>query len=36
MNLAIRSIESQIGHGDTFHNDRHHDLKADLCWSISR
>lgn len=30
MNLAIRGIEGQIGHGDTFHNDRHPDLKADF------
>ena len=30
MNLAIRGIDSgQIAHGDTFHNDRHPDLKAD-------
>jgi len=29
MNLAIRGIEAQIAHGDTFHNDRHPDLKAD-------
>ena len=29
MNLAIRSIEGQIAHGDTFHNDLHPDLKAD-------
>jgi type I restriction-modification system DNA methylase subunit len=29
MNLAIRGIEGQISHGDTFHNDRHPDLKAD-------
>ncbi len=29
MNLAIRGIEGQISHGDTFHNDRHTDLKAD-------
>ena len=29
MNLAIRSIEGQIAHGDSFHNDRHPDLKAD-------
>ena len=29
MNLAIRGIEGQIAHGDTFHNDRHLDLKAD-------
>lgn len=30
MNLAIRSIEGQIAHGDTFHNDRFPDLKADF------
>ena len=30
MNLAIRGIDGQIAHGDTFHNDRHPDLKADL------
>jgi len=29
MNLAIRGIDAQIAHGDTFHNDRHSDLKAD-------
>ena len=29
MNLAIRGVEGQIAHGDTFHNDRHPDLKAD-------
>ena len=29
MNLAIRGIEGQIAHGDTFHNDRHPALKAD-------
>ena len=29
MNLAIRGIDAQIAHGDTFHNDRHPDLKAD-------
>lgn len=29
MNLAIRGIEGQIAHGDTFHNDRFPDLKAD-------
>ena len=28
MNLAIRGIEGQIAHGDSFHNDRHPDLKA--------
>lgn len=31
MNLAIRGIESkQIAQGDSFHNDRHKDLKADF------
>jgi type I restriction enzyme M protein len=31
MNLAIRGIDSgQIARGDTFHNDRHPDLKADF------
>ena len=30
MNLAIRGIEGQIEHGDSFHNDRHPDLKADF------
>lgn len=30
MNLAIRGIEAQIAHGDTFHNDRHPDLRADF------
>src|ERR1700730_15542379 len=29
MNLAIRCIDAQIGHGDSFHNDQHPDLKAD-------
>jgi type I restriction enzyme M protein len=29
MNLAIRGIDAQIGHGDSFHNDRNPDLKAD-------
>ncbi|MDI6694676.1 MAG: class I SAM-dependent DNA methyltransferase [Anaerolineales bacterium] len=29
MNLAIRGIEGQIVQGDTFHNDRFPDLKAD-------
>jgi type I restriction enzyme M protein len=29
VNLAIRGIDAQIAHGDTFHNDRHPDLKAD-------
>ncbi len=30
MNLAIRGIDAQIEHGDSFHNDRHPDLKADF------
>ena len=30
MNLAIRGIGGQIAQGDTFHNDRHPDLKADF------
>ena len=30
MNLAIRGIEGLIAHGDSFHNDRHPDLKADF------
>ena len=30
MNLALRGIDGQIGHGNTFHNDRHPDLKADF------
>jgi type I restriction enzyme M protein len=29
MNLAIRGIDGQIAHGDTFHNDGYPDLKAD-------
>lgn len=29
MNLAIRGIDAQIAHGDTFHNDRFPDLYAD-------
>src|SRR5688572_10199424 len=29
MNLAIRGIDAQIGHGDTCHADKHPDLKAD-------
>ena len=29
MNLAIRGIDGQIAHGDSFHDDRHPDLKAD-------
>ena len=28
MNLAIRSIDARIAHGDTFHNDRHPDLRG--------
>ena len=30
MNLAIRGIDGQIEHGDTFHNDRHSDVRADF------
>lgn len=30
MNLAIRGISGQIAHGDTFHNDKFPDLKADF------
>ena len=30
MNLAIRGIEGQIAHGDSFRNDRHPDLRADF------
>ena len=30
MNLAIRGIEGQIAHGDSFFADRHPDLKADF------
>lgn len=29
MNLAIRGIDANIAHGDTFHRDGHPDLKAD-------
>jgi len=29
MNLALRGIDAQIEHGDTFHTDKHPDLKAD-------
>src|SRR5437868_7106196 len=29
MNLAIRGIDAQIAQGDTFHTDKHPDLKAD-------
>ena len=29
MNLAIRGIDGRVEHGDTFHNDRHPDLRAD-------
>ena len=28
MNLAIRGIDGAVEHGDTFHNDRHPDLRA--------
>lgn len=30
MNLALRGIDGQIAHGDTFHEDRHPDLRADF------
>ena len=30
MNLAIRGIEAQIAHGNSFHNDHYPDLKADF------
>lgn len=30
MNLAIRGIDAQIGHGDSFHEPAHRDLKADF------
>jgi type I restriction enzyme M protein len=30
MNLAIRGIEGQIAYGDSFHNDKNPDLKADF------
>jgi len=30
MNLALRGIDGQIKHGDSFHNDQHPDLKADF------
>ncbi len=30
MNLAIRGIDGQIAHGDTFRSDKHPDLKADF------
>lgn len=30
MNLAVRGIDGQILHGDTFHKDAHPDLKADF------
>jgi hypothetical protein len=28
--FALRGVDGQIAHGDTFHNDRHPDLKADF------
>ena len=30
MNLAIRGIDGQLAHGDSFHDDRYPDLKADF------
>ena len=35
MNLTIRGIDGQIARGDTFHNDRHPDLKADPPFNVS-
>jgi type I restriction enzyme M protein len=32
--LAIRGIEGRIAHGDTFHNDRFPDLKADFILAL--
>jgi len=29
MNLAIRGIDAQIAHDDTFHSNQHQDLRAD-------
>jgi type I restriction enzyme M protein len=34
MNLAIRGIDAQIAHGDTFHNDRHPTSRPTMCWPI--
>ena len=34
MNLAIRSIDSQIAHGDTFHNDRYRFLEGRAAGSV--
>ncbi len=36
MNLAIRGIEGQIAHGESFHNDRHPDLKAGVLVPLGR
>jgi type I restriction enzyme M protein len=33
MNLAIRGIDGNIQWGDSFHDDRHRDLKADFILS---
>ena len=30
MNLALRGIEANITHGDSFHNDQHQDLRSDF------
>ncbi len=35
MNLAIRGIDGQIAHGDTFHNDRFPMVEADLIFGGS-
>ena len=36
MNLAIRGIDGRIEHGDSFHDDRHPDLKADFILARDR
>ena len=36
MNLAIRGIEGQIAHGDSFHNDRHLTSRPTSSWPIPR
>ena len=34
MNLAIRGIDAQIGHGDTFHNTVTRTSRPTMCWPI--
>ena len=36
MNLAIRGIDAQIAHGDTFHNDRTPTSRPTTCWPTRR